>query len=128
MMLLLSLACYDPIYGEPLNDTTEPEDVSELIEDPTHDEHIQPIWENSCAGSSCHTNGGDNGGLSLDDGYSSLVGQTGNAGEVLVTNDGDVASSHLWTRLDGGGMPLGSTLDPDTLQTIRNWIEDGAPQ
>ena len=103
---------------------------------PTHDADIQPIWDSSCSG--CHTGGGSSGGMALDDGYTATVGVP--SGELSTMNRveaGDIDNSYLWHKLEGthedvGGsgaqMPKGSTLDADSLATIKAWIEGGALQ
>lgn len=132
-MLLLALACYDPLYGEALNDT-QPDLI---VEDPTHDVDIQPIWDSGCAG--CHTNGGVTEDLSLDDGFAATVEVTATQVDsmVLVSTDGDPDSSYLWLKLQGthadaGGsgtaMPPTGSLDEVAMQNVQNWLEDGAPQ
>jgi mono/diheme cytochrome c family protein len=84
---------------------------------------IQPIFNANCSG--CHA-GGNQGGLTLDN-YASLI-QGGNSGAVIVAGDPD--GSLLIQRLEGTvtpQMPLGQTPLPSSqIQTIRDWIENGA--
>ena len=107
------------------------------IFNPTHSEHIQPIWDANCTFSGCHTDSREAGELSLE----------GNAlNALLITSDdkamariepGEPMLSYVWLKLNdlhrdfadgrGAAMPLHASplFDPD-LATIENWIILGA--
>jgi mono/diheme cytochrome c family protein len=99
---------------------------------------VQAIWDANCAGSGCHTDGGEKGGLTLSEGesYGNLVGVAAvGAAMDLVTTSGNTDDSYLWQKLMGtqtdvGGsgstMPLGPELTSDQLATVETWILDGA--
>ena len=83
---------------------------------------VSPIFNSSCIG--CH---GGSGGLYLDT-YANIV-QGGNHGAVIITGLAD--SSLIVQALEGTTtlipqMPLGGSLPPDSIQVIRQWIDDGA--
>ena len=101
--------------------------VNVLDEEPqvSYSDQVQPIFNNNCAGSSCHI-GGSASGLRLGN-YSQLM-QGGNSGPVVVSGDPD--GSIIVGRLEGTitpQMPFGEQpLSPAQIQTIRDWIEQGA--
>jgi hypothetical protein len=86
---------------------------------------IQPIFNNNCAGSSCHIGGNAN-GLRLNS-YSLLI-QGGNSGPVVIPGDAD--ASIIIGRLEGTitpQMPFGMEPLPEAeIQKIRDWINQGA--
>jgi hypothetical protein len=98
--------------------------------------NVQPIFTQTCAISlACHQQGGA-GILNLQAGaaYASTVGvttaQSGAAGKPLVDPFG-IDSSYLYDKVTGEGvatpMPLGGPpIPPDQMDTIRNWILEGA--
>lgn len=135
VVLPLLAACYDPLYGVPLEDgeTGWSEDAAaEAVEEPSYERDIAPIWEQSCAGSGCHLDGGVSGGLALDDGDVTLVGVwSSQVPELPLVEPYDETRSYLWKKLigediEGVAMPMGGTLDNAELATIRNWIQRGA--
>lgn len=93
-------------------------------------EEVVPIFTQHCW--TCHP---DMAGLDLSAGgaYASLVDVPSNnyAPAVRVT-PGEPLASVLWHKVSGTGTygltmpPVGSTLSPDELQTIWDWIEQGA--
>ncbi len=98
----------------------------------SHAADIQPIWDTRCT--PCHI-GAESGGLSLEDGYAAAVDvPSGQAGDVDLVEPGSTADSYLWHKLEGtqadvGGsgdaMPLGGPLEPDELDLIEAWINEG---
>jgi len=86
---------------------------------------IQPIFNNNCAGPSCHIGGTAN-GLSLSN-YASLM-QGGISGAVVIPGDPD--SSIIVRRLEGSIQPQmpygGAPLPQSQIQLIRDWITQGA--
>ncbi len=89
---------------------------------------VQPIFNNQCV--SCH---GNSGNLNLESGnsYNNLVGvnASGYSGKRVVA--GDAEHSILYKKIDGSGqygsnMPLGSNLSAAQINTIKQWIDEGA--
>lgn len=109
-----------------------------------YETQIQPIFTVGCAVSGCHTGetlafGGFSGaGLILlaEQSYGQLVGLVGIASKLdkdrLRVVPGNSAASLLMQKLEsnedvGPGMPLGGDpLPAETLQLIRDWIDQGA--
>lgn len=130
-LLLTLLACYDPLYGVPLDDSAG----SATVEEPSFNTDILPLFERSC-GSGCHTAGAKSGGLSLDAGYAALVAKPASgAPSYNLIEPGDPYASYIWLKVEGsfaevGGtgapMPLGASLPDSDRQTLLNWIEQGA--
>lgn len=137
------VGCYDPIYGRAIGESgldcsaivESYADVSGTVTDPVSSD-VQAIWDQSCSGSACHTDGGQAGGLALDDSYEATVGQ-GDVGGLAYVEAGDPCASYLWhklagTQLDAGGaggqMPQGGELSEEDMATVTHWIENGAPQ
>ncbi len=103
----------------------------------SHATDIQPIWDKYCM-AACHEAGGSGAGSLLMDGddYDALVGV---AALGLPTMDlvapGDRLTSYVWHKLSGtqmevGGagskMPLGMAMTQEELDTIGQWIDEGA--
>jgi len=91
----------------------------------SYTDSIQPIFNNNCAGVSCHI-GGSGGGLQLDSYVLLIAG--GNSGEVVIAGDPD---NSILLRLINGTetpfMPLGgSQLSESDIQLISDWIDQGA--
>ena len=100
----------------------------------SHATDIQPIWDASCSG--CHTNGGSQGSLVLDDGYAATVGvpstQVPSMNLVEATS---ADASYLWHKLQGtqanvagsgDQMPPSGPLDANDLSLIEAWINEAA--
>ncbi len=89
---------------------------------------IEPILNaNSCRNPGCHGGGSASGGLSLTS-YTSIIAG-GVHGNTVVP--GDSESSNLVLKLKsppfGSRMPLGrAPLSNETVQTIADWIDEGA--
>lgn len=109
-------------------------DVDEV---PSFQNDILPIFENSCAGSDCHTEMDRVAPLALEPAtaYANLVGATADecgAKDYVIPNSPD--QSYLVEKLMGGNicagerMPLGEDPLPTAgVRTIVNWICAGAP-
>ena len=100
-------------------------DVTDVLPSVSYSDDIQPIFDNNCAGSSCHI-GGNAGGLRLNNWTNLIAG--GSSGDAVVPGNADI--SFLIRRIEGDippTMPLGgSELAPATIQEIRDWIDEGA--
>lgn len=127
-------------------DTSETETATETATDTTetsaelsHAADIQPIWDDNCV-TGCHAPMGSAASVLVmqGDAYPNLVDvDSGQAiGKKLVA-PGDSTNSYLIAKLEGnqiaaggagGTMPSGGMLDAATIQTIKDWIDAGAPQ
>jgi hypothetical protein len=118
-------------------DDTYPDDCTV---EPTFSSIQANYFPVSCSFSSCHGNGGKQGGLTLDteDSFDSLINvaatHPGAANKLLVV-PGDAANSFLYQKLlgpepdEGGIMPSGQKepMGPDCqLRAVRDWINAGA--
>ena len=92
----------------------------------------ETIFDVSCALSGCHSDGAwpD---LSAGQAYDNIVNVESSRSIALV-EPGDPDNSYLYLKLladadiDGSRMPPGGPyLTPDALETVRAWIENGAP-
>ncbi len=125
-------------------DFDSPEDITggapdELVEHPSFSHDIQPIFTARCSQGGCHTMASAQLGVVLEPGhsYDSLVNHIAVLdGSFVRVKPGDHENSWLWRMLQEDDvlrehnprMPLAaSPLTPNQLQTIVNWIEDGAP-
>jgi mono/diheme cytochrome c family protein len=91
-------------------------------------QHVQPIFDSQCI--SCHGNSG-NLNLSSNVSYNNLVNvnASGYSGKRVVPNDSN--NSILFIKVDGSNafgsnMPLGGTLSATQINTIKQWIDEGA--
>jgi hypothetical protein len=129
--VLLLAACTDldikplPTVG---SDASDP-----AIANPSFAGDIQPIFTARCAVAGCHITPTEaNLGLVLKDAatsYAHLVNVPSvEFPGVVRVKPGDSASSYLIFKLDAGEMPKsGPMLSQGTRDTIRNWIDQGAP-
>ncbi len=104
-----------------------------IKDDPSFAADIQSIFNNNCVSSGCH-NAGASGGLVLLQGqsYANLVNvaSTQEPGKTRVIPN-DSANSYLVIKLEGrqtngSRMPLGGTLDGNSIQNVKNWVDKGA--
>ena len=102
-------------------------------DDPSFSADIQPIFNSSCISSGCH-NATASAGLVLLQGqsYAALVNvdssQDNTKKRVLP---GDATNSYIVIKLEGRQtvgvrMPLGGSLNTNSIQNIKNWISKGA--
>jgi hypothetical protein len=124
-LLLCVLACDDTLFG--VLDAPD----TEAVVDPTYDD-VEAIWLDSCAG--CHTDGGAQGGLTLDAGAEVLVDVASTEAPAMnLIVFGDPEGSYLWLKITdapeivGQPMPQGQALSDGEIGTITNWIDGGAP-
>jgi hypothetical protein len=115
------------------SETSGPDDVP--IASPSFASHIRPIFDSpTCVASDCHASPDGRNGLILEgitrDG---LVGVTARSGIPLVIA-GDAQNSYIVRKLEGRNivsgdrmpLPPNPALSAGTIQTIRNWIDQGA--
>ncbi|MGB7295849.1 MAG: hypothetical protein WBC70_09705 [Candidatus Aminicenantales bacterium] len=126
LAVLFSSGC-----GGDSSTTTEPPPT--VKEDPSFAADIQSIFNKNCVSSGCH-NASASGGLVLLQGqaYANLinVASTQEPGKTRVIPN-DAANSYIVIKLEGrqtngSRMPLGGTLDANSIQNIKNWIDKGA--
>lgn len=101
---------------------------------PNFSEIQAAVFTPTCATSTCHSGGSPAAGLNLDanNSYSMLVGVASSQdASVLRVNPGNPSASYLVQKLEGtasggGPMPPSGSLEQATIDTIRQWISDGA--
>ena len=94
MIFTLLLACDDTLFG------VLPDTASAPVEQPDYTADVDPIWLDACAG--CHTNGGAQGSLTLDEGAALLVGvPSTEAPSVALVAPGSPDDSWIWLKLTG---------------------------
>ncbi len=139
LVSLLALAGCDGGGGDDEAGTTDTTDTTDTAGELSHAADIQPIWDASCV-AGCHEPGGTvESVLDLSgDAYAAIVDV--NSGQAIgrkLVAPGDSMESYLIAKLEGnqiaaGGtgaaMPLGTALDAATIQTIKDWIDAGAPE
>lgn len=127
----------DEVGEDEVGDTEDTEDTGEAL---SHAADIQPIWDASCV-AGCHEAGGTAASV-LDlsgNAHAALVDiNSGQAPILKLVEPNNSAESYLIAKLEGnqnaaGGtglaMPSGSDpLDAATIQTIKDWIDAGAPE
>jgi hypothetical protein len=123
--ILAALAgCYDPVFGS----------KGEVIEDPTYEADIGPLFEASCM--TCHSADTAFGGFDLSGGLDSMIDQPSTVADLNYVTPEDPETSYLYLKMadrqlevggSGGVMPQGGAFSADTLTTVENWILDGAP-
>jgi hypothetical protein len=106
----------------------------EVKEHPHYKADILPVFQNNCTLSGCHDAAGTAGLILLpEEAYSDLVGvKSLNEPEFIRVEPGDAENSYLIIKMEdrqsvGAHMPRGSgPLSDETIQTIKNWIDQGA--
>jgi mono/diheme cytochrome c family protein len=89
--------------------------------DPSYSSDVQPLFNTSCLG--CHGSGQQNGNYRLD----SRTGAMGEGSDPIPNViPGEPDSSKLYQRLDLGTMPPSGPWDEMKVQTVKNWISEGA--
>ena len=109
-----------------------------------YEDDVQPIFTASCANSLCHDGDvddpdvGEELNLTAGASYAAIVGvASAQLPEMNLVEPGDPDASYLWHKLndtqddvggDGGCMPylLCASLTDKELQTVEDWIADGA--
>jgi hypothetical protein len=104
------------------------------VANPSFAQDIQPIFTNGCAVSNCH-NATAQAGMNLSSGmaYGNIVNvaSTSEPGFMRVLPS-DAENSYIVVKLEGrqnvgARMPLTGSITSDQIQTIKNWINNGAP-
>ena len=105
----------------PIDDNQATENISFATD-------VQPIFDQNCT--SCHPNSG-NLDLTAGSSYNQLVNinASGYSGKRVVP--GEPENSILYKKIDGSGaygsnMPIGSNLSAEQVNTIKQWITEGA--
>jgi len=115
------------------DNATSSQPPATVKDDPSFSADIQAIFTSSCISSGCH-NATASAGLVLLQGqsYDSLVkvdsSQDATKKRVLP---GDATNSYIVIKLEGrqsvgARMPLGGSLNANSIQNIKNWISKGA--
>lgn len=116
--------------------TEDPEDPNPPPEEPTRPvsfaDDIQPIFNGNCATSGCHDSGTQESGVNLSS-YDAALNSTGTQYGTKVIEPGEPDNSPLVDKIEpdpqfGSRMPQNtSALAQSEIDSIRAWIEDGAP-
>jgi hypothetical protein len=104
-----------PLEGREANAQAAPSDPQ-----PDFELEIAPLLARRCLG--CHNAGEHKGGLDLTSEEGLKAG--GDSGAVLAERPLD---SLLWQRVSGGEMPPQGALPASEQETLRRWLEAGAP-
>lgn len=130
-MVLVALACMGTACSGPTTSTEMVFDAA--AQGPATFEQVQTtIFDVSCASSSCHAKSAWP-NLSAGQAYDNIVGVESSR-RIALVEPGDPDNSYLYRKLladadiDGARMPPnGPYLTPAALETVRAWIEKGAP-
>ena len=135
--VLFALSACEAAYVDERDTDTDTDTDTDVppIENPSHDEHIQPIWIAKCG--DCHTDYNE-GGLRLLGAYERIVSiRSEDAPGLNLIEPFEPETSYLWHKISGthetvGGqgvsMPIGRMkLNDYERVTIENWIINGAP-
>lgn len=117
----------EDLLSAPDNGEENPDPIEEI----SYADKVQPIFNTSCGGGGCHTNGGNANGVNLSS-YAQTMNSTGSSygGKVVIAGNAD--TSPIVDKIEpspthGSRMPLGgSPLSSSQIQTIRTWINEGA--
>jgi len=86
---------------------------------------VKPIFDGECAIAGCHVGASPAADLRMDTYANIMAGAGGNP--VVVA--GNSMQSHLYMHITGASqpmMPVDGTLTPAQINSIKNWIDDGA--
>ena len=125
LIILISFqSCYKdvgPIEGEGGATDIPAEGIS-------YSQHVQPIYDQNCI--SCHPSSG-NLDLTAGNSYAETVNVNASAYSGKLVVPGDPEASVLYKKIDGSGaygtnMPIGGSLSSTQINTIKQWILEGA--
>jgi hypothetical protein len=95
---------------------------------------IAPMMQMQCSG--CHSGTDAEGGLDLSVApYAVLQSQSSIQSDLPLIEPGDALYSYLWHKINGTqalaegsgtSMPLGRWLDPEEIDRVGDWIDQGA--
>ncbi len=102
----------------------------EITEPVSYSAQVQTIFNVSCGGSTCHTNGGNQNGVNLSSYQATMASVGANYNRLIVEPD-DAANSPLVDKIEanpefGSRMPLGGSLSATEIALIKAWINQGA--
>lgn len=133
-ILLCSISLILVSCGGDDGNSTGPEPPEEPEQDRavSFSQDISPIFTGTCAGSACHSAGNQESGVDLSS-YDAALNSVGNQYGTEVINPGNPDNSPLVDKIEenpefGTRMPQGlGPLNQADIDSIRAWIEDGAP-
>jgi len=105
--------------------------IPEIPKEPiSYSSDIQPIFNNTCGGGFCHTNGDIVNGVNLDS-YQNSIASMGSAYGRLIIVPNDADNSPLVNKLGsdpdfGSRMPLTGSISSSDVGKIIAWINQGA--
>jgi len=95
------------------------------IEDVSFNDDLIPIFEGSCLGAGCHSDGGPPPILTALKAYDELIsGQSHTGVPYVITATPDESS--LMLELDSGDMPPAGKLPEASIEKVRKWMAEGA--
>ncbi len=95
------------------------------IEDVSFNDDLIPIFEASCLGAGCHSDGGPPPILTASKAYDALIQGSSHAGVPYVITETPDESS-LMHELDSGDMPPAGKLPLESIEKVRKWMAEGA--
>lgn len=121
LLLVVSINCVNNVEDQ----------VPEIPDGPiSYANDIQPIFNNTCGGGFCHTNGDNVNGVNLDS-YQNTINSSGSSYDRLIVVPNDADDSPLVDKLGsnpqfGSRMPLGGSISSSDVGKIIAWINQGA--
>jgi len=94
----------------------------------SYSQDVQPIYDQNCI--DCHPGSG-NLDLTADNSYAETVNVSASGYSGILVVPGDPEASVLYKKIDGSGaygsnMPVGGSLSQTQINTIKQWILEGA--
>lgn len=122
-LVLAVTACKD---SNPTGAEGSPSDVVFPADSVSYSRHLQPLFNQACALSGCHSAGESSDRVHLDSWANLMFGVNG----LHVVNPGSPDNSELVLRIEGRSgqrMPIGmNPLNQNQITGIRKWISEGA--
>lgn len=121
LLLVVSINCVNNVEDQ----------VPEIPDGPiSYANDIQPIFNSTCGGGFCHTNGDNVNGVNLDS-YQNTINSSGSSYDRLIVVPNDADNSPLVDKLGsnpqfGSRMPLGGSISSSDVGKIIAWINQGA--